>query len=110
MNNTKTELLKKNPKIDSKVVAAIAALENKLPESARTKNGSDYKLTPPLAGNLLTKLPLTKIFEANFPMYDHVCEGREYRLVSKEKTDRTVGGKKVIKNIFALVEDENSTP
>ncbi len=55
MNNTKTELLKKNPKIDSKVVAAIAALEKELPESERTKNGSDYKLTPPLAGNFLTK-------------------------------------------------------
>ncbi len=110
MNNTNTELMKKNPKIDSKVVAAIAALEKELPEFERIKHGSDYKLTPPLAGNLLIKLPLTKIFEANFPRYDNVCEGREYRLVSKEKTDRTVGGKTVIKNIFALVEDENSTP
>jgi len=54
MNSVSTELLKKNPKIDQKVVSAVDTLWKKLPESERPKQGSDYNLSPPFGGQLLT--------------------------------------------------------
>lgn len=54
MDHTRPELLKKNLKVDGKVVSAVAALQKKLPETERTKRGADYKLSPPLGGNALT--------------------------------------------------------
>lgn len=55
MNNINTNF-KKNPKIDLKVVSAIADLQKKLPESEKPKQGSDYRLSPPLGGHLLTTI------------------------------------------------------
>ena len=53
-------------------------------------------------------LPNRKVFEANFPMSNHMCDDREYRLESKENTDREVGGKTVVKYVFALVEEDET--
>lgn len=46
-------LLEKNRKIDPKVVSAMRRLEDKLPASARTAQGSDYRISPPLGGQSL---------------------------------------------------------
>ena len=54
MNNSDAEVFKKNPKVDQKVVSAIEALEKKLPDTEKPKQGSDYKLSPPLGGQSLT--------------------------------------------------------
>lgn len=53
MNTFDAEVLKKNPKVDPKVVSAIDTLEKKLPETEKPKQGSDYKLSPPLGGQSL---------------------------------------------------------
>ena len=45
-------------------------------------------------------LPNRKVFEATFPMSDHICDGHQYRLESKENTDHEVAGKTVVKYIF----------
>ena len=52
--------------------------------------------------------PGTKVFEAIFPMDDHVCNGRRYRLRTKEDTGQEVEGKRVDRYVFDLVEDEES--
>ena len=49
-----TGLLNNNPKVDQKVVSAIAALQKRLPETEKTKQGSDYKLSPPFGGQSLS--------------------------------------------------------
>ena len=54
MKNPAGELINKNSKVDQKVVSDIAALEKKLPSSERTKQGSDYKISPPLGGDALS--------------------------------------------------------
>jgi hypothetical protein len=53
MDKTNLELLKKNPKVDPKVVAAVDALLEKLPDSAKPRRGSDYRIEPPLGGRAL---------------------------------------------------------
>jgi hypothetical protein len=50
--------------------------------------------------------PRQKVFEANFPMHDHVCDARTYRLDRKEDTGRQIGGKNVVKYVFILVEQD----
>jgi len=52
------------------------------------------------------RFPRQKVFEANFPMHDHVCDGRKYRLDRKEDTGREIGGKTVVKYVFMLVEQD----
>lgn len=54
MKKPDTELLNKNSKVDQKVVLDIAALEKKLPFAERTKQGSDYKISPPFGGHALS--------------------------------------------------------
>ncbi|GEM_PF-3294850 len=54
MNTPDAELLKKNRRIDQKVISAIDALRKQLPESAQPKQGSDYRLSPPFGGKALT--------------------------------------------------------
>lgn len=46
-------LVKTNPKVDRKVVDALRALEETLPESEKPKVGADYRLSPPLGGSSL---------------------------------------------------------
>lgn len=53
MNKTEEDLLKRNPKVDPKVVSKMSILQNKLPDAARTVKGSDYRITPPLGGQSL---------------------------------------------------------
>ena len=52
------------------------------------------------------QLPNRRVFEATFPMSDHRCDDREYRLESKENTDCEVGGKTVVRYVFALVKQD----
>ena len=56
MNQPNLELIKKNPKIDQKVVSAAIALLKKMPEEANQKQGSDFKIAPPLGGQALKNL------------------------------------------------------
>ncbi|MCP4504857.1 MAG: hypothetical protein GY826_00490 [Fuerstiella sp.] len=44
-------------------------------------------------------------------MADHICNGQQYRLASKEDTGREIGNRTVHKYVFVLDEnDEESTP
>jgi hypothetical protein len=62
--------------------------------------------------NETSKAPArTLVFEANFPMSDHICNGHQYRLESKEDTGREIGKRTVHRYVFVLDEnDEESTP
>lgn len=44
----------KNPKVDRKMIARAEALEKKLPKAEQTRRGADFKLAPPLGGQLLS--------------------------------------------------------
>ncbi|GAA4455798.1 hypothetical protein GCM10023156_30390 [Novipirellula rosea] len=53
----------------------------------------------------------TLVFEANFPMSDHICNGDRYRLESVVDTRREIGNRTVHKYVFVLDEnEEDSTP
>jgi hypothetical protein len=54
MKKLDRKLLNKNLKVDQKVVSEIAELEKRLPFSERKKQGSDYKISPPLGGHALS--------------------------------------------------------
>lgn len=54
MNSARAELLKKNLKVDGKVVSAVEELQKKLPQPQTAKRGSDYRIAPPLGGHSLT--------------------------------------------------------
>lgn len=53
MKKLNKELLKKNPKLDQNVISAANALQNKLPGIAEPKQGSDFRISPPLGGKIL---------------------------------------------------------
>jgi hypothetical protein len=53
---TISDLIKSNQKIDTNVLNKFFALQEKLPESARQKPGSDYRLSPPLDGKTFSSL------------------------------------------------------
>lgn len=53
MNRPDAELFNRNPKIDRKVVSAAGTLQKKLPEDAKQKQGSDYRISPALGGQAL---------------------------------------------------------
>lgn len=53
MNKSDIVLINKNPKVDQKVVSAAGVLQNKLPEDAKQKQGSDYRISPALGGQSL---------------------------------------------------------
>lgn len=54
MSKPDVELLRKNRKVDQKVVAAAGMLQNKMPEGAKPKQGSDYRISPALGGQSIT--------------------------------------------------------
>ena len=56
MNENKKELIGNNPKIDIKVISEAVALMEKLPGTVRPKQGADYRISPPLGGEMLTIL------------------------------------------------------
>ncbi|MDQ1354431.1 MAG: hypothetical protein QG657_4740 [Acidobacteriota bacterium] len=53
MKKQKTELLKRNSKIDQKVISAAKILQDKLSGVIKPKQGSDYRISPPLGGDML---------------------------------------------------------
>jgi hypothetical protein len=53
MKKVKAGLLKKNPKVDQKVISAAKILQDKLLGTAKPKQGSDYRISPPFGGELL---------------------------------------------------------
>ena len=53
MNKPDIVLIKKNPKVDRRVVSAAGILQDKLPEDAKQKQGSDYRISPALGGQSL---------------------------------------------------------
>lgn len=51
MNELNGKILKNNPKIDQKVVAAANELQQQLPEFIKPKQGADYNISPALGGS-----------------------------------------------------------
>jgi hypothetical protein len=54
MSKPDVELLRKNRKVDQKVVTAAGILQEKMPEDAKPKAGSDYRISPALGGQSVT--------------------------------------------------------
>lgn len=50
MDHDKQRILRNNNKIDRSVVAKAEKLSNKLPDTQKPKQGSNYKITPPFGG------------------------------------------------------------
>ena len=53
MKELKAELLKKNPKVDQKVISAAKSLQDKLTGTGTPRQGSDYRISQPLGGEIL---------------------------------------------------------
>jgi len=53
MKKFKADLLKKNPKVDQKVISAANILQDKFSGAAKPRQGSDYRISPPLGGEIL---------------------------------------------------------
>jgi hypothetical protein len=54
MNSNSAQILQKNPKINQSVVAASEKLANLQPNQTQVPSGSNYTLSPPLSGHMLS--------------------------------------------------------